>query len=435
MPLKKVFHFSPSQIIIMAALFIIGCASLLLSLPAAQVKPIPFIDVLFTAISATTATGLFTVPLSNFTLFGQACIICFAQIGAIGLVLLAFFLLYLFIDLAPSTELLAAGALNIDVRKNVKKLILFVMFFTITIEFLGALSIFFSLKEHYPLARAWFLAIFHAISAFANAGFSLFDNSLQEHLYNPSILLTLNILMIIGGLGFITLREGLKILPKFLQGKPYHFSLGSKISLKTTALLLSTATLLFAVLEYQHALSDLGFIHIVVNALFNATAFMGTGFSTLPTPALQLATLLIIMIVAFIGTSPGSTGSGIRTTTTAIFLATLKSFILGKPYVELQGERIPRSEINTAIAIIALSIPWIFITTFILLLTEPGHNFIRVLFEAVSAFATLGLSLGITPTLSAAGKVIIMLSMFLGKIGPFTIIFAIRKTIIDVTHE
>lgn len=431
MPLRLMRRIAPSHIILFSTISLVTVGIMLLCLPIMQVKPLPFIDIVFTVISVATGTGLLTTSLHNFTPLGLTIITILMQIGALGLITLTLSLVYLTIDIERATELLAAQVMNIEIHKNIRKIIFFVMSLTAIIELLGAVCLFIPLHKEYGMINGCFLALFHSISAFSNAGLSLFPKSMSLYYHNGIILTTLCCLMLMGGIGFTTLREALKHIPELIRKKKYRFSLGSKIAWATTGVLLVCSVSLYWLLEKNHALGDIHPLTTIANAVFNGIASMGTGFTTIPAIQLQFATLIVIMVMAYIGTSPGSTGSGIKTTTIAIFFATVRAVIFGKPYVRIFGKRIARDQIHKAIAIISLSVPWIIFSTFLLLITEPGQRFIDIFFEAVSAFATLGISLGITPQLSAIGKLIIMMSMILGRIGPFTLIFALRKALIQ----
>ena len=181
-------------------------------------------------------------------------------------------------------------------------------------------------------------------------------------------------------------------------------------------------------LEHNHTLADVSWFGSFVNAIFNGVAARGTGFSTVNITEISLALILVIMICAFIGSSPGSTGSGIKTTTLAIFMATIRSALTDRGSIELYGRRIAKDQIYKSLAIVALSAIWILMATFVLLITEPDWSFIAVFFEVVSAFATLGLTLGSTASLSTFGKIVIMFTIIMGRIGILTLILAFRKS-------
>ncbi len=434
--LKNIPRLAPSHVIILSSALTVTIGTILLSLPIARTTPISLLDTLFTTISATTATGMFTIPLDNFTPFGLAIIIALVQIGALGLLVLTLSLAYIFFEFEKPTELFIAQVLDIEKRKNIKKIIIWILQLTLAIELIGALLLFVSFKNEFGLIKGWWFALFHAISAFSNAGVTLFDEySMLSYRHDFFVLTTMCLLMFAGGIGFVTLREALKYIPAKLRGKRYTFALSSKIAWYTSITLICITTILFFALENDYALAAENPIITAINALFNGIGSSGAGFSTVAITALRLPTILIIMIMAFIGTAPGSTGSGIKTTTTAIGLASVRAVITGKEYVMLFGQRIPRDQIRKAMAILSLSIPWIIFATFLLLVLEPEFTFIQILFESVSSFATLGLSTSITPFLSPLSKMILMINMILGRIGPFTLIFAIRKAMIPEGAE
>lgn len=209
--------------------------------------------------------------------------------------------------------------------------------------------------------------------------------------------------------------------------KKHYFTLQAKVILYGALIGISVTALLIYFLEHNHAFLLLSPTEKVLTSIFQAVAFRSTGLLTLPIANLHLATLFLIMIVTFIGSAPGSTGSGIRTTTMAVYLGVVKAAIEGHTTIYLLNRRIARDQVNKAIAIISLSIFWVILTTFFLLIIEPNWRFLEVVFEAICAFTNLGLSAGITPYLSTLGKILIILSMIFGRIGSLTLILALRK--------
>jgi trk system potassium uptake protein TrkH len=285
-----------------------------------------------------------------------------------------------------------------------------------------------------PGKACWY-AIFHSASAFANAGLSLFDQSFEPFFQKPALLNTISIIMLLGSIGFVTLAELLYSFPALVGRKIYYYTLESKIIWITATLLLSITCFLFFFLELHTVFATTPLMVSLSNTLFNALSAMGTGFTSIHPLMLKPTTLLVIMAVAFIGTSPGSTGSGIHTTTAAILVATIKAILLKRKQVFLLGKKITQAQIYKATAIIALGISWVMLSTFMLTITDPDHDFLGLFFEAVSAFATLGISLDITPHLSILGKIVIMLSMIFGRLGPLTIFFAIKDSVIHDAHD
>ncbi len=421
-------RFAASYVILFSAICTIALGTLLLMLPFAHTEPISFLDTLFVCVSSVTGTGLLTVPISHFTPIGLTIILIIAQIGSLGLILMTVALLYLFFNIGKDEQLLTAELMNIHKTSNLKKIILFVVGFTFLIELIGGLLVAIGM-QNLGWEKAIPYGLFHSISAFTSVGISLFPENLDPYSHNPFVLIPLIILMLAGGIGFITLRSFMKYITNIGHHRKYHFSLNTKIVWITTLILAIIAITVYLVLEHNHALAAYNPAIIFLNAIFNGISSMGTGFDTVNVNLLRLPTLLMIMIIAFIGSSPGSTGSGIRTTTVAIFFSSISAVIWGRPYVQMFGKRIAQEQVYKATAILALSVPWIIFATFIMLILEPEYSFLQILFESMSAFSTLGISTGITPYLSSTSKLFLILNMFLGRIGPFTLIFAIKKAI------
>jgi trk/ktr system potassium uptake protein len=428
MPSKKSLRFAPGRTILISILSAICIGTLLLLLPASRTVPISFIDLFFTATSVTCVTGLLTVPLNNFTPFGHVIILILMQIGGLGLITLSIFIMSLFIRLGLTTQLLAGQVFELESWKNIKGLLFFIFKLTFILELMGTVIIFVTIKNDYSFIRALFLSLFHAVSAFCAAGLSLFPHSMVIFNHNPTVLLTISFLMLFGGLGFITWHELFEYAKSCLEKKRRrNLSLYSKIVLSTSSFITVSAAVLYWMLERNNTFHAMSTPIAILNTLFNAIASRGAGFTTVIPTEMHVATLFVVMMLAFIGSSPGSTGSGIKTTTFAIFIATIKTAILNKSSVELKGRRIAKDQIYKALAIISLSIAWILLTTFCLLITESSWEFFDILFEVVSAFATLGMSTGITPFLSPIGKVFIIASMIIGRLGSLTALLALQK--------
>lgn len=407
------------------------CGALLLALPIAHIKPMSFIDLFFTSTSATCVTGLFTIPLSNFTFFGKAVILGLIQVGALGLATMSLFIVSLFIDLGLGTRFMAGQLFELDSWDSIKRTLIFTFASTLTLELLGALSFFSIFKTEYPLHNAIFYSLFHSISAFCNAGISFFhfltEQNLQHYSTNYRFLFTTTLLTFFGGLGFITWHEiMLRIRAYFSPKKYYRFSLHSKIILYGTAALFIIATFMFLGLESSNTLRNLSAPLKLVNAVFHAISFKSCGFVLANLTDFRAATLFLIMIIGFIGSAPGSTGSGIKITTFVLFISTIRSAINGRLTVDAFEREIPLDQIYKAIAIISLSIAWILFTTFCLLLIETGWSFLDILFETISAFSNVGFSLKGSEKLSDVGKLFIIITMFIGRIGSLTFILGLK---------
>lgn len=416
----------PEQIVLLSIVGTITIGALLLSLPIAQLEHIPYLDLFFTSTSATTTTGLFTVPLEKFTLFGQTVILILIQIGGLGMITMALFFLSFFINLGLGTQMIAGNILDIDSTRQIKNLIFFIIIVTFCAEFLGSLLFFSVLHTQYPTDVAWFKAIFQSISAFCSAGITVLEGGMSSYNTNYIMIITTMSLMIIGEMGFVTWREIGRYCKKRYEGKPYRFSLHSKIILYGSATLLICSSIMFWILEHKNILAGLNGPMSILSSLFYAISFRSTGFMLTGICNFHMATILMIMALAFIGSAPGSTGGGVKLTTFAVFLATIKAAIFGQTEVTIKGRTIAISQVFRAISVISLSLGCIMLTTFCLLITEKGFTLIELLFESTSAFASLGASTGITAGLSTVGKLFIMSNMIIGRIGAFTLILALR---------
>lgn len=424
---SRLAHFSAGRVILLALFFTILMGTALLALPISRRMPMSLLDLFFTATSATCVTGLFPFSLDHFTTFGHAVLLLLIQIGGLGVITLTLFVFSLFMNLGLTTQLMAGRLLELESWKNIKQLLVFIMIVAFTIEILGALAFFTSFAKIFPPGKAAFLAIFHSVSFFCNAGITLFNNSLQMFAHDATVLVTAILLMLLGGIGFITLYEIYEHISRFPSGKRHHFTLQSKIVLYGTLLGIFFTMLMIYAIEHNHAFAEMSSGYALLTSLFHAVSFRSTGLLTVPVSHLQLATLFLIMLVGFIGSAPGSTGSGIRTTTMAIYLAVVQAALEGHGNVNIFGRRIAKDQVNKAIAILSLGIFWIVASIFALLVLQPHFRFIDISFEIMCAFTNLGLSAGITPLLSVMGKLVIMLSMAFGRIGALTLILALRK--------
>ena len=422
---------SPARIIIFSFFILILCGTLLLSLPIARLTHMCFIDLFFTATSATCVTGLFTIPLSNFTMFGKTIILALIQIGALGLSTMSLFIISLFIDLGLGTRFIAGQLFELDSWRNIKKILIFTFVSTIIMEILGALSFFSIFYVQYPLGNAIFYSFFHAISAFCNAGISFFHFLTEQNLgiykTNYLFLATTSFLTFFGGLGFITWHElMMHARAHMFSLKPHRYSLHSKIILYGTGMLFCITATLFWLLEHNNTLGGLTMGQKIANTIFHAISFKSCGFVLASLADFQMATLFFILVVGLIGSSPGSTGSGIKITTFALFLGLIRSTINGKTTVDAFERELPLDQIYKAITVISLSLGWILFTTFCLLITEKSWNFMDIFFETASAFSNVGFSLKGTENLSYIGKLFIIATMFIGRIGSLTFILGLK---------
>jgi potassium uptake TrkH family protein len=436
--IQKSIH--PTRVLVSSFLLLILLGTILLLLPKSTHNGISLINALFTATSAVCVTGLIVVDTGTyFTQFGQLIILILIQLGGLGIMTFTtFFTLLLSGGLGIKERVLLSEIFSQSNLSKISSTIIRILFLTFSIEVIGAIALFNFLPDSFfkNETEKIFCAVFHSVSAFCNAGFSTFSNNLMDIKYNIPSILTIAILFILGGLGFIVLNEYiekpiLKILRniKFLRPKiePQRivFTLHSKLTLYTTIILIITGTLLFFTLEFNNTLKTEPFIYKISHSFFQAVTPRTAGFNTIDISKTSIPTSLLIMLLMWIGASPGSTGGGIKTTSFAIIILKIHATITGKERVEVFNKQINEETITRAFASATLSILLIISSTFILTLTEKGTNLIDLFFEVVSAFGTVGLSRGITPSLTNFGKLIIIIMMFIGRIGPLAFAFAL----------
>lgn len=443
-PFIKLIHFpfQPSRLLVASFALIIFLGGLLLRLPMATPPPhISFLDALFTATSATCVTGLTVLDTpSSFTPFGKAVILGLIQAGGLGIMTFSF-LPFILLDrpmpfrgrmVMYETHLLADAGLHPE------RLILFLFGSTFLVESLGATMLYLRLLAHADIAKndpEWFIAIFHAVSAYCNAGFALLPDNLASFKNDPVFVITHALLIITGGIGFLVLYE----IRKWLMGRGARgrrkVSLHTKIVLSVTATLLLSGAVFYAVFEWTNTLSGLSLGDRLINSFFHAVTPRTAGFNTLDMAAMRPITVYIVIFLMFLGASPGSTGGGIKTTTVGILVGFMRSLLKGEYNVSLFGRAIPGLTLRRALAVCIVAQVFIGGCFFGLLCVplDPraplGHHgaFVAYLFELVSAFGTVGLSLGITPWLHPLAKGIIILAMFVGRVGPLTLVMSIGR--------
>lgn len=416
----------PEHIVLWSIILAISFGAFLLSLPISQLEAIPLLDVIFTATSATTVNGMFTIPIDSFSLFGKVVILFLIQVGGLGMITMTFLFLSLFMNFGMQSQLMAGKILEIENWKQIRQVLLLITIVTLACEFLGTLCIFGVLSSQHPVGMAWFISLFHAISSFCSAGITLLEGGMSHYSNSYVIIVVTMILMFIGELGFITWQEIGSWIKAKRHRKQYRFSLHSKIILYGSTVLLTCTAIIFWILEHTNILANESAADSFLSTFFYAISFRSTGFLLTEIGSFHLATIMLIMFVSFIGSAPGSTGSGVKITTFAVFLASIRAAISGKTTVYIKGRTIPLSQVFRAISIISLGLGWVILCTFCLLITEQGFTFIQVLFESMSAFSSLGMSTGITASLSNLGKFFIISSMIIGRIGSFSLILALK---------
>jgi trk system potassium uptake protein TrkH len=417
----------PAQTVVFSFVMVILIGSLILMMPVMNSgTPLKPIDALFTATSAVCVTGLIVVDTPvHFTYAGKTVLMILIQIGGLGIMLLSFFMVFLFRQsISIKDRNLLSYMLNSQNVQTLKDSVKRIIFLTFLIEFIGALLLFpVFLKSGSSIAKAVFFSLFHSISAFCNAGFSLFSDSLMS--FNGSLAMNFIIttLIIAGGISFAVLTDLYSLIKQRLLKKGGSLSINSKVVIIVSSLLTGLGTLLIYKLEHRNLLFPHPVGQQYLEAYFQSVTLRTAGFNTMPFESLTNGTLLIMMGIMFIGGASGSTAGGIKVNTLGVVWAYIRSFRRGNDDVLLYRHQIQKDRILQAFTVIAFGLLSIFLISSILVITEDAAP-LKILFETVSAFATVGLSAGITGSLSVIGKIGIIFLMFLGRLGPLTLLTA-----------
>jgi trk system potassium uptake protein TrkH len=428
---------SPGRVSMLSYAVLILLGAMLLLLPASTEKGhLDFIDALFTSASAVCVTGLIVVDTtSTFTLFGKVVIIALIQAGGLGIMVLStIFLVTLGKRVSMTGRQMLSETYSYGQGKNVYSLVKEIVIFTFIIELIGAVLMLPDFLYRFPVGKAIGYAAFHSVSAFCNAGFSLFPDSFTR--YGGSWLINLDIcfLIITGGIGFIVMAE-IRQKCSFSKHCRSKLSLHTRLTLTATLILLAGSTLLFFVLEWSNTLKDLPLHTKFLASFFQAVNTRTAGFNTLDIGSLANETLFISILLMFVGTAPGSCGGGVKVTTISSIAILGYSRFRGHEYPHIFYRRISDAGISKAVSLILISMLVIVISVVLLQQTEIGGvshhltrgSFLEILYEVVSAFGTVGLSTGITSGFSGLGKLIIICIMFIGRLGPMGIAIAVSR--------
>jgi trk system potassium uptake protein TrkH len=405
----------------------------LLFLPNLYTGPhLPFIDALFTATSAACVTGLSVVnTASYFTFWGQLWILLIIQLGGLGLISLTTVIIgSMGRRLALHTEVMAVPSLEEQHGSDLIHLASGVMKFTFAVEFVFTLFLWLQWREDFGALEAFWHAAFHAVSAFCNAGFSTFTNSLEDYALRPDILMPISMLVVIGGIGYLSGEELLRWWRARTTG-PARLSSHTYAALWVTIILLVGGALFFAALEWRGVLQAMPFSDRLTNAWFMSVTARTAGFNSVAYESISVQSGMVTILLMFIGGSPGSTAGGIKTTAIAVLVAMAWSRIRGRRYVELHNRAIPDATVERTVSLVFLFALTIGTAFFCLTFSEAigaAHtrdNILPLFFETVSATATVGLSMGVSTQLTPLGKFIIVLCMFVGRVGPLAFFAAI----------
>lgn len=438
-------HLKPELMFAYSFLFIILLGAFLLMLPRAHRGNLEFIDALFTSASAVCVTGLTVVDISStLTVTGQIILISLIQIGGIGVMTFTSFIAMSFFSQTSFQDQMALKSiLNEESMNNIFRTLFYTLFTTLFIEAAGTYLIWIQIRElnNSLIPNKFFFSLFHSISAFCNAGFSTLPDNLctpiVRNLYGFQSWIAA--LIILGGIGFPIVFNYSRLLNHKIRNlfykltgssrrMPSHVRIVStttRIVIAFTLVLLVGGTILFFVFESNNTLKDLSSGEKLATSFFAAVTPRTAGFNNLPLSSFLPQTIFLTLILMWIGASPMSTGGGIKTTTFAVALKSMYSVIRGKKQVEIANRQLTPENVNRAGAIIFLSILWIGIATTLVSITDPHGTVTQVLFEVTSALSTVGLTLDFTHTLSDTGKIIISITMFVGRVGLITILSGI----------
>jgi trk system potassium uptake protein TrkH len=429
-------HLSPARIFVLSFAGVILMGSVLLSFPLSATKDnLSFVNALFTSTSAVCVTGLIVVDTGkDLSLAGQVITLLLIQIGGLGIITFStvFFILMGRGISFKGREIVQSTFLHTP-RRDFIVIAKSVLLFTLLAEAGGTFFLFIRFSQDFPIGLALYQAAYHAISAFNNAGFSLFPDSLMRYQGDLIVNLTMMGLIVLGGIGFIVQYEVLSRM----RGLQKRLSVHAKIALMTTTILIISGALLFYLFEKNHIIKDVPVLNKVLASLFQSVTPRTAGFNTVEIGALTNTTLLLFLVLMFIGASPGSTGGGVKTTSAALLVMLMWNRLKGTLDLNIFNRTIPREVVSRSISIIFVSFFSIAVITSVLLIAGRGdlppiesrRFFVEYLFDTVSAFGTVGLSMGVTSILNDLQKLAIIVMMFAGRVGPLTLAFSLSRGI------
>ncbi|WP_188388754.1 TrkH family potassium uptake protein [Priestia taiwanensis] len=421
---SRMLKIDPPKLLIISLLSLMGVGTLLLKLPFATTTPISWLDSLFVTTSALTVTGLSTVdPATTFTVFGQVVIMCLIQVGGIGVMSFAV-LIFIMLGkkISLQSRIILQQSLNQTSVGGIIRLLRRLFVFALIIEGIATLLLAIVWVPQFGLVKGLYFSLFHAVSAFNNAGFALFSNNLIDFVGNPIVNFVISSLFILGGIGFTVMVDVWK-------RRSFHkLSLHSRLMIIGTLAMNIIGMLTIFFLEYnnQYTLGPLSTVEQWFAAYFQATSLRTAGFNTIDLANIESATVLVMVLFMFIGAGSGSTGGGIKLTTFLVIFLGVGKFLKGQRNIVIFKKTLRDQIVLKSLAICVISLIFIFASVLVLSITEDT-SLRNILFEVVSAFGTVGLTLGLTMKLSAIGKLVITFMMFFGKVGPLTLVFSLAK--------
>jgi hypothetical protein len=426
--MKKI-KLSPYILILLSFAIMMFLGALLLCLPLAQIsgKSGNFLENLFTATSALCVTGLVVNDISiTYTIFGKIVILILIQLGGLGvLTVSSMVILSISRKMGYYTKKIVSEDINYNILTEIPRYLKNVSIVVFGIEFVGAVLLFFEFSKKLPFIQAVGYSIFHSVSAFCNAGFALFSNNMENYTGNILINFVITSLIILGGLGFAAILDVYNVIKKTRR----KLSTSTHLAIAMTIFLICFGAIMTFILEYSNkgTIGNLSLHDKLLSSYFQSVTLRTAGFQTVDLATLTTPTIIIYLFLMFIGASPGSTGGGLKTTTLGILLLGVMNAITGREDIEYRRRRLSWQTFNKACAILMLSLFYLFVMIIIMSIFDSSKGFLPLLFELISAFGTVGLSMGVTAKLSIISKLIIILTMYIGRVGPLTIMYALSK--------
>lgn len=422
--------FSPYMTILLSFMVVTILGGILLSLPISMRdgKSVKLIDGFFIATSAICVTGLSSIDIGSvYNIFGQMVILVLIQLGGLGVITFTSVIIIMISKkIGYYTKKIVQEDINIDTTFKIEEYVKKVILSVIVIEFIGTVILFFEFIKKFGFLKAVYYSFFHSVSAFCNAGFSLFSDNLYGFKNSFIINMTIPLLIFLGGIGFSTILNCYNVLRK----KEKRLTSTTKLSIKISIFLVIIGMVAMFILEYSNksTIGNLSFGQKLEASFFQSVTTRTAGFNTISILGLKRSTSLLFVILMFIGASPGSTGGGIKTTTIGLIILGTLATLKNKDTIEYDKRSVSWRIYSKAITVLFISLIYTTICVFLLILFERNKNLLDLVFEVFSAFGTVGLSRNLTPSLADISKFILIVTMFVGRVGPLTIALALSKS-------
>lgn len=422
--------FSPYMTILLSFMVVTILGGILLSLPISMRdgKSVKLIDGFFIATSAICVTGLSSIDIGSvYNIFGQMVILVLIQLGGLGVITFTSVIIIMISKkIGYYTKKIVQEDINIDTTFKIEEYVKKVILSVIVIEFIGTVILFFEFIKKFGFLKAVYYSFFHSVSAFCNAGFSLFSDNLYGFKNSFIINMMIPLLIFLGGIGFSTILNCYNVLRK----KEKRLTSTTKLSIKISIFLVIIGMVAMFILEYSNksTIGNLSFGQKLEASFFQSVTTRTAGFNTISILGLKRSTSLLFVILMFIGASPGSTGGGIKTTTIGLIILGTLATLKNKDTIEYDKRSVSWRIYSKAITVLFISLIYTTICVFLLILFERNKNLLDLVFEVFSAFGTVGLSRNLTPSLADISKFILIVTMFVGRVGPLTIALALSKS-------